>query len=171
MNITTHIMELFRAMREDEQLELVAQIGAELSAKGIDFETLTGKPLKPKAKASGKAFRKGWWMKRVESYDPKKKGVFAIEGDWLSEGELSGLTTGDLVVIGWKDGDGDKKYMLARSFQTAMPEHAKEWVLINPAGMDKALDHLDPVTDTVDRFSDLLPTIKLELANYTPKGV
>lgn len=159
MNITTHIMELFRAMKEDEQLELVAQIGAELSAKGIDYETLTGKPLKPKAKASGKTFRKGWWMKRIDSYNPKKKGVFAIEGDWLSEGELSGLTAADLVVIGWKDGDGDKKYMLARGGATE-----REWVVIKPAGMGKQLNHLDSLTDTVDRFSDLIPTIKSELA-------
>ena len=157
MNITTHIMELFRAMKEDEQLELVAQIGAELSAKGIDFETLTGKPLKPKAKSSGKTFRKGWWMKHVDSYNPKKKGVFAIEGDWLSEGELSGLTSDDLIVVGWKY-KGEKKYILAKGGGVGLS--------IKADGMksEKILVGIDPHCDGVDRFGDLIPTIKSHLA-------
>lgn len=157
MNITTHIMELFRAMKEDEQLELVAQIGAELSAKGIDYETLTGKPLKPKAKATGKTFRKGWWMKRIENYNPKKKGVFAIEGDWLGTHELSALTSDDMIVVGWKH-NGEKQYTLAKG------GGGKLVIRTGGPKSEIILEGVSAYGGTADRFGDLTANIKSHLA-------
>ena len=81
--------------------DLARNLGAdpELSAKGIDYETLTGKPLKPKAKSSGKTFRKGWWMKRIESYNPKKKGVEIPAHEALPMPEKSVTPKGMAMIV------------------------------------------------------------------------
>lgn len=150
MTVIDTVMSFYDMMNDDEKRELILRIGEKALADGLVKEADVAKAT---GKASGKKRgRKPFWIKSCDAIDDKKKGVFAVEGDWVNK-IRDDLPLGGLCIVGTRS----KRYALARR-DDSMSMNMKI-----DEGVYETFDHLHMIAEA-DKFGDLMPEIKKQLA-------
>jgi hypothetical protein len=103
---TVMVLKLFRAMDDGEKRETILALGEEIESTGLVNrlvpEREEGARSAPRRRASGKKAKKPYWLRHAIGFDGSQKGVMQIEGEWLSEPDLSGFSQGEYVILGFR---------------------------------------------------------------------
>ena len=143
-NIIDTIMTMYRAMDNDEKMELTKCIGLQAIEDGIytvddlpsgAAKTIITAPIKAtlgKPVPAGGGKKKGWkgkslpyWVKKITNINNAQKGFHAWESEWVND-TTTDLSAGDVVLVGWKF--EPKKYYLctaSNSYGISLPDGTK----------------------------------------------
>ena len=163
-SVVEKLLVIFNALDHDSKLLFLAKVDTTNGRTGGSPEAdptfgVAGieKALSmPKGKGRGRKKRSDVWMRRVDAYDDKGRGVMALVGDWMKEDDIDGLDDGTIVLIGAMENvEGPcKMYMIAR--REARPNSNAKVRLSTGA----TLDGLDPCTGWLGEWREVVWNIQ-----------
>ncbi len=114
MSAVEMVVNMYRAMNMEEKKDLMF----ELSALAVKDGLVSEADIESKPKVSAKKKRGGWsprsgktWAKSVTGYDPTKKAVMRIEGNWVKD-VATEVPDNGYYIVAWRD---PKHYILCRN--------------------------------------------------------
>ena len=120
MSVVDKLLVVFNALGKDDKLLFMSQVSQVDVHDGKTLPHATGKQVlhtfndTPRTKRRGYGKKAHFWMRHITGYDASKRGIMALEGDWIKSGDVAGLPEGSFVVIGTRETDDEpKKYMIA----------------------------------------------------------
>ena len=146
----TVINKLWKAMTVEEKQELIINVGEWAETDGLVPKDAPKK--KGGFRKVGKS-SKPYWIRRAKGIDKTAKGMFQVEGDWVSDVKKD-CEYGDVVVVGTK-GDTKKYYVCTRD--------DSETLRVTIEGGHVELDGVKVIRES-DRFGSLLTVIEDLLA-------
>ena len=114
MSAVEMVVNMYRAMNMEEKKDLMF----ELSALAVKDGLVSAADIESKPKVSTMKKRGGWsprggktWAKSVTGYDPTKKAVMRIEGNWVKD-VATEVPDNGYYIVAWRD---PKHYILCRN--------------------------------------------------------